>query len=113
MFVIGNLLNAVAVILGFLLQSLMIVVFVNALLSWVRPDPSNPIVMMLDRISSLICDPIRKLFPTVMSGIVTSRALPRCSTPTEFFLKHPRDLSAVSTTTVRVNRSLLGSNQHG
>ena len=54
MFVIGNLLNAVAVILGFLLQSLMIVVFVNALLSWVRPDPSNP---------------IRRLFPTAYSGI--------------------------------------------
>jgi hypothetical protein len=51
--------------------------------------------------------------PTVMSGILTSRALPRRSTPTEFFLKHPRDLSAVSTTTVRVNRSPLGSNQHG
>ena len=28
-----------------------------------------PIVMMLDRISSLVCNPIRRLFPTVMSGI--------------------------------------------
>ena len=69
MFVIGNLLNAVAVILGFLLQSLMIVVFVNALLSWVRPDPSNPIVMFLDRVSDAVCNPIRRLFPTAVSGI--------------------------------------------
>ena len=69
MFVIGNLLNAVAVILGFLLQSLMIVVFVNALLSWVRPDPSNPIVMFLDRVSDLVCNPVRRLFPTSYSGI--------------------------------------------
>jgi YggT family protein len=69
MFVIGNFLNAVAVILGFLLQSLMIVVLVNALLSWVRPDPGNPIVMFLDRVSDLVCNPIRRLFPTAYSGI--------------------------------------------
>jgi len=69
MFVIGNLLNAVAVILGFLLQSLLIVVLVNALLSWVRPDPGNPIVMFLDRVSDLVCNPIRRLFPTAYAGI--------------------------------------------
>lgn len=69
MFVIGNLLNALAMILDFLLQSLMIVVLVNALLSWVRPDPSNPIVMFLDRVSDLVCNPVRRLFPTAYSGI--------------------------------------------
>jgi len=69
MFVIGNLLNALAVILGFLLQSLMIVVLINALLSWVRPDPHNPIVMFLDRVSDLVCNPVRRLFPTAYSGI--------------------------------------------
>ena len=69
MFVVGNLLSAIAVILGFLLQTLMIIVFVNALLSWVRPDPTNPIVRFLDRVSDLICDPIRRLFPTQVSGI--------------------------------------------
>jgi len=69
MFVIGNLLNALAVILGFLIQSMMIVVLVNALLSWVRPDPSNPIVMFLDRVSDLVCNPVRRLFPTTTSGI--------------------------------------------
>ncbi|TMQ72392.1 MAG: YggT family protein [Candidatus Eisenbacteria bacterium] len=69
MFVIGNLLDAAASVLNVALQMLLLVILINALLSWVRPDPSNPIVMMLDRISSLVCDPIRKLFPTVMSGI--------------------------------------------
>ena len=69
MFVIGNLLGALAVILGFLLQTLMIVILVNALLSWVRPDPHNPIVMFLDRVSDLVCNPVRRLFPTVYSGI--------------------------------------------
>ena len=69
MFVIGNLLNAMANVLSVGLQTLMLVIFVNALLSWVRPDPSNPIVMMLERISDLVCNPIRRLFPTAVSGI--------------------------------------------
>jgi YggT family protein len=69
MFVIGNLLEAVAAVLNVVLQLLLLVIFVNALLSWVRPDPSNPIVMTLDRISDLICNPIRRIFPTMVSGI--------------------------------------------
>jgi YggT family protein len=69
MFVIGNLLEATAAVLNVLLQLLLLVVFVNALLSWVRPDPSNPIVMTLDRISDVVCNPIRRLFPTVFGGM--------------------------------------------
>jgi YggT family protein len=69
MFVIGNLLSAVATVLDFLIQALILVLFVNALLSWVRPDPSNPIVMFLDRVSDAVCGPIRRLMPTVLGGI--------------------------------------------
>ncbi len=69
MFVIGNLLNAVAGVLDVVLQLLLLVVLVNALLSWVRPDPSNPIVVFLDRVSDVVCNPIRRLFPTVLGGI--------------------------------------------
>ena len=69
MFVVGNLLGALAAILEIVLNGLLIVVFVNALLSWVRPDPHNPIVMFLDRVSDLVCGPIRRLFPTSLGGI--------------------------------------------
>ena len=69
MFVIGNLLSATASVLDFLMQALIVVLLINALLSWVRPDPSNPIVMLLDRISDAVCAPIRRIMPTVMSGI--------------------------------------------
>ena len=69
MFVIGNLLQAVATILNWVLQLLFIIILINALLSWVRPDPNNPIVQFLDRVSDLICNPIRRLFPTTVSGI--------------------------------------------
>jgi YggT family protein len=68
-FVIGNLLQALATIIDYLLQALFIVIFINALLSFVRPDPYNPIVRFLDRISDLVCDPIRRLLPTTISGI--------------------------------------------
>jgi YggT family protein len=69
MFVVGNFLQAVAGVLNIVIQFLLIVIFVNALLSWVRPDPSNPIVQFLDRISDAVCSPIRRLFPTVLGGI--------------------------------------------
>ena len=69
MFVIGNLIGAIAAILNFVLQTLLVVIFINAILSWIRPDPSNPIVAFLDRVSDLVCSPIRRLFPTVVSGI--------------------------------------------
>jgi YggT family protein len=68
-FVVGNFLGAVAGVLGIVLQALLFVILVNAVLSWVRPDPSNPIVMLLDRISDFVCDPLRRLFPTVYGGI--------------------------------------------
>ncbi|TMQ70478.1 MAG: YggT family protein [Candidatus Eisenbacteria bacterium] len=69
MFVVGNLVEAIATVLDVLLSALMLVVLINALLSWVRPDPSNPIVMFLERVSDLVCNPIRRVIPTNVSGI--------------------------------------------
>lgn len=69
MFVLGNLLGALATMLDIVLQTLLIIIFINAILSWVRPDPSNPIVMFLDRVSDAVCNPIRRMFPTAFSGI--------------------------------------------
>ena len=61
--------QAIAAVLDVLLQTLLLIVLINALLSWVRPDPSNPIVMFLERVSDLVCDPIRRVLPTHVSGI--------------------------------------------
>ena len=69
MFVVGNLLGALATVLDILLQTLLIIIVINAILSWVRPDPNHPIVMFLDRVSDVACNPIRRLFPTTVSGI--------------------------------------------
>lgn len=69
MFVIGNLLGALATVMDLVLQTLLLVIFINAILSWVRPDPYNPIVQFLDRVSDLVCNPIRRLLPTAIGGM--------------------------------------------
>ena len=69
MFIVGNFVAAVASVLDIGLNLLMLVILVNALLSWVRPDPNQPIVMLLERISDFVCDPIRRLFPTSAGGM--------------------------------------------
>lgn len=69
MFVFGNFVGAIAAVLDVVLQTLLIVILINALLSWVRPDPGNPIVVFLERVSNFVCDPVRRLFPTAVSGM--------------------------------------------
>jgi YggT family protein len=39
------------------------VVIIRALLSWVNPDPYNPIVQILARLTEPVLRPIRKLVP--------------------------------------------------
>jgi YggT family protein len=68
MFVLGNLLNALAIVLDIVLNGLLIIIVINAVLSWLRPDPHHPIVMFLDRVSDVVCDPIRRLIPTAVGN---------------------------------------------
>ena len=46
MFVAGNVLTAVATILDYVLWLYMWVIIARALISWVNPDPWNPIVQI-------------------------------------------------------------------
>ncbi len=63
MFVLGNLLGAVAMVLSWAINILIWIIIINALLSWVRPDPYNPIVRTLAAVSDVILNPIRRLIP--------------------------------------------------
>lgn len=45
------------------------VVIISALLSWVRPDPYNPIVQMLYRLTEPVYAFIRRYIPTVVGGM--------------------------------------------
>jgi len=45
------------------------VVIIAALVSWVRPDPYNPIVQTLYRLTEPVYARIRRYVPTVIGGI--------------------------------------------
>ena len=76
MFVLGNLLNALATLLGMLINLWSLVIFVSALLSWIpNLDPYHPVVIAVRRIADLLCDPIRRLVPMGSLGIDLSPLL--------------------------------------
>ncbi len=45
------------------------VVIIAALISWVRPDPYNPIVQVLGRLTEPVYRKMRQYIPTVFNGI--------------------------------------------
>jgi YggT family protein len=60
MFVMGNVLQALAIILDYVLWLYMWVIIARALISWVNPDPWNPIVQFLQRVTEPVLYPIRR-----------------------------------------------------
>ena len=66
---IDSLLIAFATILVTIISLYKWVVIISALLSWVRPDPYNPIVQMLSRLTEPAYAVIRKYIPTVFGGM--------------------------------------------
>ncbi len=69
MFVIANLLNAVAILLHYVLTIYMWIVIARALVSWVNPDPYNPIVRFLYETTEPVLYRIRRTIPLPMTGI--------------------------------------------
>ena len=59
MFVLGNILFAVARVLDTLLTLYFWVVIISALLTWVRPDPYNPVLVAIQLVQSIV---VRSLF---------------------------------------------------
>lgn len=70
MFVIGNLLQAVATILDKVLWLYNIVVMVAVLVSWVSPDPFNPVVQFLRSVTEPVFNWVRRRFPLAMVGML-------------------------------------------
>ena len=61
MFIFANLLLAIAKILNIVLTGYMWVVIISAVLSWVNPDPYNPIVRFLRAVTEPVYRPIMRL----------------------------------------------------
>ena len=75
MFVFSNLLSALAQIVSILLTILYWLVLIRVLLSWVSPDPENPIVRFLHLATEPILDPLRRMIPTWRMGLDLSPLL--------------------------------------
>lgn len=67
LFVLGNILFAVARVLDTLLTLYFWVVIISALLTWVRPDPYNPVVRTLNALTEPVLYRIRKWLPSPIS----------------------------------------------
>jgi len=69
MFALGNLIIASAKIIDIVLTMMYWLILIRALISWVSPDPFNPIVRFLYRMTEPILMPIRKLLPRMAIDI--------------------------------------------
>lgn len=69
MFVVENFIVALARIIDIGLTIYIWVIIARALISWVSPDPYNPIVIFLYRVTEPVMEPIRRLIPMRGLGI--------------------------------------------
>jgi YggT family protein len=69
MFIAGNLLSAAAAVLNMALWAYWWIIVARALVSWVNPDPWNPVVQFLHRATEPVLAPIRRWLPTGRWGI--------------------------------------------
>ena len=69
MFILSNFIKASASIIDIALTVYMWIVVVRAVVSWVNPDPYNPIVVFLRRSTDPVLIPIKRKFPFSGMGI--------------------------------------------
>ena len=75
MFLAGNLVAALANLVNIVLQAYFWIIIARAVLSWVNPDPFNPIVRFLYRVTEPVLRPIRRRLPTMAMGLDLSPML--------------------------------------
>jgi YggT family protein len=69
MFVLSNLVLTVARVLELALWAYFWIIIARAVISWVSPDPYNPIVRFLYRATEPVLQPIRHRLPTLAMGL--------------------------------------------
>ena len=69
MFMISNFLFALAKLVEILLGAYMWIVIGRAILSWVNPDPYNPIVRFLHDVTEPVLSRIRRMLPALGGSI--------------------------------------------
>jgi YggT family protein len=63
MFVASNFLVSIANVLDIVLKIYYWVILIRALISWVNPDPLNPVVQFLYKVTEPVLEPIRRFLP--------------------------------------------------
>lgn len=63
MFILSNLIEAFAYVVDTLLTIYIFIIAARAILSWVNPDPYNPIVRFLHQTTEPVLSPLRRLIP--------------------------------------------------
>jgi YggT family protein len=69
MFVMANFLAAIAKILDIALTLYMWIIIARAVVSWVNPDPYNPIIRFLNAVTEPVLYQIRRRLPINFGGI--------------------------------------------
>ncbi len=69
MFILGNFIRALAEVINIGLTLYMWIVIAHAILSWVRPDPYNPIVRFINQVTEPLLYQIRRRIPTAFGGM--------------------------------------------
>ena len=69
MFAVSNFILALARLLELALWAYFWIIIARALISWVSPDPFNPIVRFLYRATEPVLRPIRRRLPTFAMGL--------------------------------------------
>ena len=69
MYVLGNFVGAVAQVLDVILSIYMWLIIISALISWVNPDPYNPIVRFLYSVTEPVLGFVRRTLPLPRMGI--------------------------------------------
>ena len=69
MFILSNFLIAIAKVLDIVLTIFMWIVIARAVLSWVSPDPYNPIVRFIHKVTEPVLFQIRRRIPVNFGGI--------------------------------------------
>ena len=69
MFVAGYFLHALGTVIDYALLFFMWIVIARAVLSWVSPDPYNPIVRFIHQVTEPVLYQIRRRIPVSFGGI--------------------------------------------
>jgi YggT family protein len=69
MFAVSHFILAMARLIELVLWAYFWVIIARAVISWVNPDPFNPIVRFLHRVTEPVLRPIRRRLPTFQMGL--------------------------------------------